>query len=349
MVDPKVYKFHSEKNWVELFRFLESIPMAAALEALDALVARGFYPNPDLYRAELAGFGGNVKRMEVALYAAGAKASRKSQGASATTWDKFQEVHRDRLNAVPLPQQLDMRDYFVSDGGTPKQQDIYIRLFGYDTPTQQGMNMSVSAGAVAFAAAINTPAYLAGHQPFLTIWFVGSAVATSDPSKEIVGQVTPRAKAGGKIFIAGGSAGGNTALRVASDLTTAGVALELVAICDGAFQRVDPSPTNFVTLSNDNPLTFKPKGKIDAGKKHNYYQSWGHTLDPNQELHGQLDGFTPFDLTNSPGLQKVRKTFEDNWVKTGKDKQKALEDAHKSAYADAFLDVARIINSTLKP
>lgn len=222
-----------------------------------------------------------------------------------------------------------------------KTQDVYIRISGFDRPSQQGLNQSSSPAARAFAESINKQkTYQEHHSPLETIWFVGGQKPNPTPrivalvqeliaSQERIGPL-------GRVMISGGSAGGKNVLEVALELSRRIAPIIYMAVWDGAFQREDLlNPSTFDNADNFNPekpATLKFKGSPVFCAKDNFFQSWGHTLDKTQEIHGELDGFNNIDLTNHPNVLKVKRDFDSNIVKTGRDKQNALEEAHKQAF-----------------
>jgi hypothetical protein len=232
----------------------------------------------------------------------------------------------------------------VDDGPT---QDIYIRIYGYDNPGQQGMVLSETPEAKALRKEIDeTPRYLDFHKPMRTMWVAGGEqVAT----KIIKTFEVERAKGPlGRIVIAGGSAGGKNALEVAGDLTNKKIPIAFVGVADGAFQEVDkmnPAADNI----KDIPLLFKSPN-ILATTKQNVFQSWGHTLDPGQELHGKIFGFpNNLDLTDNALLDGAKRRLK---IPGGIARQAALEAAHVAAYEFGFsmFDMAaRQIFKTLPP
>jgi hypothetical protein len=136
----------------------------------------------------------------------------------------------------------------------------------------------------------------------------------------------------------GGSAGGKNVLQIAEKLAANSVAMHYVGVCDGAFQKEDkqnPAQDSVTAL----PLVFKsPNFSVVQNRKRNWFQSWGHTLDPNQELHGKITGFSDDDLTDSPEVKTVRDAFNNGagWGTENSRKQKALEAAHTAAYLKGF-------------
>ena len=235
-------------------------------------------------------------------------------------------------------------------------QDVYVKINGFDNPNQQGRNLSASPEALLFATEINSqPGYLESHTPLTTLWFVGGQ--NPNPTETIVSKIEELSKLEflpmGKVMISGGSAGGKNVLQVATRLQGLGIATAYVAIWDGAFQRDDlTDPTQFD--NNDNFDRFKPatlnfKGAPGKGFRENFFQSWGHCLDKSQEVHGSVVGFEVRDLTNDPDVEKVKKIFESNIFKTGSDKQKALENAHKAAFFKGRNSAEGTVRKLLKP
>jgi hypothetical protein len=230
-------------------------------------------------------------------------------------------------------------------GGSVKLQDVYIKIRGYGNIQQSGQPiLPTDDEVVAFKAKVNTDDYLKRRKPIEFIGFRGGEGA-KNPSDQIIQQVKFLESTKGplgSILITGGSAGGKNALEVASKLTAQGV--RYVGIADGAFQKDD--------ILIENPLTFKAP-KIMCMEKVNWYQSWGHTLDPKQELHGRVDDrsnstFANIDLTDFQGVKDVRKEYEKIIWKRGKDKQEALEKAHVLAYQEAFTQAEKRILEILR-
>jgi hypothetical protein len=220
-----------------------------------------------------------------------------------------------------------------------KSQDVYIKIFGFDNPSQQGTDLSSRGDALQFAKEINDQArYLDTHAPLRTIWFVGGE--KPNPTDTIVARVDElnanKSVPLGKVFISGGSAGGKNVLQVAAKLSQRTIPVFFLGLWDAAFQRadlVDPSqfdrPENF---DLDNPRTLRFKGVVGGRFKDCFFQSWGHCLDKSQEVHGAAQGFVPLDLTNSPQVNAVKRRFAATIFKTGSAKQRALEDAHGAAF-----------------
>lgn len=205
-------------------------------------------------------------------------------------------------------------------------QDVYVRFFGYDVPSQQGAVISKSAPElVDFAKKVNTPEYVARRMPLALIWLVGGEGKGNRVGDVITKMKELETAAGslGSICITGGSAGGKNALELAGRLTQDGRTVRYVGICDGAFQKAD--------ISSDKPLTFKAPS-IMCMQKENWFQSWGHTLDPRQELHGRIDGFSNVDVTALTIVQQVVVQHKHGSL----DDQEALEAAHVAAYKHGF-------------
>ena len=235
-------------------------------------------------------------------------------------------------------------------------QDVYVKINGFDNPDQQGRDQSASPEALLFATEINSqPGYLERHTPLTTLWFVGGQ--TNSPTERIVKKIEELSKLEslpiGKVMISGGSAGGKNVLQVGARLQQLGIAVAYMAIWDGAFQRDDlADPTQFD--NDDNFDRFKPttltfKGVAGGNLKENFFQSWGHCLDKNQEVHGSVVGFEPKDLTNDTDVNRVKQTFESNIFKSGKDKQRALENAHKAAFFKGRSSAEGTVRTLLKP
>lgn len=222
-----------------------------------------------------------------------------------------------------------------------KLQDIYIKIFGYDRPGEAGTKTKeMQEGSVNAERVVNTADYLSRRKPLETIWIIGGE-GKKNPSDQIVQQVKLiESKKGplGSIIILGGSAGGKNALEVAGKLTALGMGVRYVGIADGAFQKAD--------ILIEHPLTFKAP-EIRCMEKVNWYQSWGHTLDPKQELHGKVeDGYRfPFaniDLTHLTDQTKM--SLRHNLI----DEQEAIEEAHVKAYLEAFKQAAKRILEILR-
>ncbi len=222
-----------------------------------------------------------------------------------------------------------------------KGQDVYIKIFGFDNPSQQGRDVSSSAEAQSFAAAINgAPGYLGRHFPLQTVWFIGGFNNSPVPQitiRTLLIMVGHKPFEANRIFISGGSSGGKNALQVAERLATAILPIKFIGIWDGAFQREDLlDPSQFDKDENFNPekpatLRFKGPTSISC-EKLNFFQSWGHTLNKFEEVHGEVASCTQTDLTHHPNVEAVKRRFDAIIFKTGSDRQKAIDDAHVAAF-----------------
>jgi hypothetical protein len=240
-----------------------------------------------------------------------------------------------------------------------KTQDVYIKIFGFNrgNDSQQGTDQSNSVQAVKFAADINgQPGYLDSHAPLQTVWFNGGFAATN-PTDKIVKKIEPlKANTGvplGKVMLSGGSSGGKSATEVANKLADKNVRVDFIALWDAAFQREDlVDPTQFDKPENfnlDSPATLHFKSVRGGRLKINFFQSWGHCHDKNQEIHGFVDGFVPQDMTNSPQVERVKQEFAQTIFKTGSAKQKALDDAHTAVFVVGRDLAEATVRTLLKP
>ena len=219
--------------------------------------------------------------------------------------------------------------------------DIYIKILGFHNAAHQGNDISNLSAASRFSNEINEqPGYLTHHLPIKLLWFIGGQQHSAN--KFIVEQVRElnRKNKIGKVFLAGGSAGGKNVLQVAPELVGMNVPIEYVGLWDAALQRedlVDPSQfDNDANFNRFKPATLNFKGVAGlAARKFAecYFQSWGHCFDKNQEIHGSVQGFQPVDLTNDPQIEVIKFNFESKFLKLNSDKQQALEDSHVAAFA----------------
>ena len=67
-------------------------------------------------------------------------------------------------------------------------------------------------------------------------------------------------------------------------------------------------------------------------EKLNFFQSWGHTLNKFEEVHGEVASCTQTDLTRHPDVLAVKNKFDRIIIKTGSDKQNAIDKAHIAAF-----------------
>jgi hypothetical protein len=219
--------------------------------------------------------------------------------------------------------------------------DVFIQISGFANNDEQGKDLSQRVDALQFAVKVNTLAYLEKHPSVALIWFQGGQ--DNNPNSKIIERVTAlnndTSKKIGRVIVTGGSAGGKNVLQVLPRLIAMNLPIIYVAIWDGAFQRddlVDPGQfDNDANFDRDNPTMLLMKGVpgLNPTKgSDNYFQSWGHCLDKNQEIHGQVVGFLKQDLTKTDEIQRIARKFDSIFFKTGSDKQKALEDAHVSAF-----------------
>ena len=251
----------------------------------------------------------------------------------------------DEVVGVKTIRRLDLDQATIEGKGkteppTPqKTQDLYIKIFGFDEPSQQGRDVSSSAEAQAFVAAINVVSgYLDRHFKLETVWFIGGFEPSPVPLitlRAAIIMARNKPVSAGRIFISGGSSGGKNALQVAERL--AQLPLKFIGFWDAAFQREDLiDPSQFDKAENfdpEKPATLKFKGPTLANcEKLNFFQSWGHTLNKFEEVHGEVASCTQTDLTRHPDVQAVKRKFDAIVFKTGRDKQKAIDDAHVAAF-----------------
>lgn len=214
-------------------------------------------------------------------------------------------------------------------------QDVYIKIFGFNDPSQQAKDISTREDAQAFINATGTPDYLKKHHPLQTIWFVGGVNPTPVPSivTRAIAAVAGKAH---RIMISGGSSGGRNALEVAEKLHGAKLNITFIGLWDAAFQKehlVDQTQFNRNENFNpEKPATLLFKGTQAGGEKLNFFQSWGHCLDRQQEIHGAVQGFVPTDLTRDAKILAIKKAFDNRLLELGRTRQAALEAAHVAAF-----------------
>jgi len=124
-----------------------------------------------------------------------------------------------------------------------------------------------------FANKFNTPAYLQTHQPVAPVCFFGGRGSNdrSGAAAALVVGLRLLSKNGITVVL-GESSGGLPALKAAEALTKLGVKLAYVGIADGAFFQ---TLGEVIPFSNFPPQLAFPLG-IDATKKENFFQSFGH-------------------------------------------------------------------------
>lgn len=179
--------------------------------------------------------------------------------------------------------------------------DIFVQFDGGDAAAEGTRRRAEEAS---FSAKFSTPAYLQTHLPAFGICFVGGR-GDKNKAREAAEEVVKLRSIvkQGKTVIVGSSIGGLVALECAAILTGL-VKLDYVAINDGAFFA--PGEVNFA------PFKIRvPTAPILAGKKDNFFQTFGHGLlrdargpggfMQGTEFHGPLDGFHNVDVAQNPG------------------------------------------------
>jgi hypothetical protein len=105
---------YSRNDFVLLFRILNGMSMVHMLETLDALLKRkGFYPNPERYKAELRAAGIFVERVEIAMSAVLHKAAGKMP------FQQFATVYGHILALLPEDQRHEIGKYYSGSFQTP--------------------------------------------------------------------------------------------------------------------------------------------------------------------------------------------------------------------------------------
>jgi len=181
--------------------------------------------------------------------------------------------------------------------------DIFVHFDGGDAASEGQRRRLAEAE---FSNKFSTPAYLQTHFVAVGICFVGGR-GDKNKAKEAADEVLQLRKSvkQGVTAIVGSSVGSIAALDCAK-LLSGKVALDYVAISDGAFFApgevgFDPFKISVATSS------------ITAARKENFFQTAGHELLREKtgtggfmngtEFHGPLDGFTNIDLGNNPGRE----------------------------------------------
>jgi hypothetical protein len=108
MVDAKALGLFQKNDIVGLFQYLGPMWIKVCMEILEDLIPKGFYPNPNRYKAELAAAGIDVERMEIAMSAALGKAAK--QG----TWAEFESANQFRLKRLPQQQQDEEKAFWFA-------------------------------------------------------------------------------------------------------------------------------------------------------------------------------------------------------------------------------------------
>ena len=222
-----------------------------------------------------------------------------------------------------------------------RTQDILIEIGGFDRPEQQGLPRPKEEEQT--AKVFNTPNYLIFHLPLVVIMFIGGE--NPNPVRKIIERleslIDPAKQTApvGRVFVHGGSAGGRNTMDVVRHLRNKGVDVTYVALWDAAFQPVDlvdRSQFSPASLQPERPATLRFKGlgvKMNDGVVlDNFFQSWGHTLSPEQEIHGAVDGFAQTDFTNDPEIVAIKVGLGNPSTSLGRTKQKALAAVHTIAF-----------------
>jgi hypothetical protein len=108
MIDAKARQLYNQRDFINLFRYLDPMWIVSILQILDDLFDCGFIPNPDRYEPELRKAGVFVERMQVAMAAVLHK-----HGHS-ITWGKFWELQQFRLTKLPPQQHREIREYWIA-------------------------------------------------------------------------------------------------------------------------------------------------------------------------------------------------------------------------------------------
>jgi hypothetical protein len=141
----------------------------------------------------------------------------------------------------------------------------------------------------------------------------------------------------GRIIVLGTSVGGRSAIRVARGISSRGLSLAFVALNDGAFDENDELLRNPGTINCPQNL------------KLSFFQTFGFTIDPSKEFHGNPVGFTPRDITSS--VADIKQTFEatPSFLRTNKAKQGFADSAHLRATQTANPEIRATVNRLLAP
>lgn len=234
--------------------------------------------------------------------------------------------------------------------------DIFMKFRGAfgegrDTETEQR-----------FKNAFNTQEYFLHHQAAVPICYKGMREQERFVNDAVAEAMRLRQEnPNGVTILIGHSAGGVSALKAATLLTSAGVRLDYVAINDAAFFDAD--------VASHKPLRYNLPGGIAAEKKENYYQTVGHELlrdrhsrtgyQQGTEYHLELAGFRNISLDANGPLRMI--VFKSSAVEAtavafapaAHARQKALRslasDAHTLACGFADDQIHRVVTSLIKP
>jgi hypothetical protein len=203
--------------------------------------------------------------------------------------------------------------------------DVVVRIEGYDNISQAGKEISSADATEESKTSFQYPA--SGRLLWIIRFHGGEG--EQDPTTKILEKIIEAKAKGrpGKITVDGGSAGGRVTLEVAKRLTEQKIKIDYVGIWDGAFQLADRVDASFDVSTGDPVLLKAPI--IIANLKENWFQSFGNTLVPEQEIHGQLQGFhrnKSLDHLANLASWKLLPTF------TNRTKQMAANSAHVAAY-----------------
>ena len=204
------------------------------------------------------------------------------------------------------------------------EQDVYVVIQGYDHPSQQGKPAGCADEDLAIVNATSASAkYLKSHPPLKVICFTGGD--NPDPSADILTKIEQAraANPGGKVLLAGGSAGGKNVLKVAAALTAKNVPIGFIGLWDAAFDRPDRTE-----------LLKKPG--VKAERMINWYQTFSESLDDEkvQEIHDEVAGFQNIQLDYYPPMLMVRASYLATGIcsLTGWIRQKFWDMGHTTAY-----------------
>lgn len=244
--------------------------------------------------------------------------------------------------------------------GVKKQLDIFVQFEGA-LGAQEGTRNTVAEDDL--RKRINTPAYLQTHQPVAPVIFFGGRGA-NDRSAAVIAEVLAlrAVSTDGVTVILGESSGGLPALRAAAVLGRV-IRLDYVAISDGAFFETG-GEVIFNLQSRLAPIQVVMPGRIDANKKDNFFQTFGHNTlkDPRNssgfmngtEFHLPLDGFNnvPMEKTSAKLIalmtQFDRTPFADSLPLFVK-KFLFADPAHVAAGRDAEALAFRVVQTLIKP
>ena len=223
---------------------------------------------------------------------------------------------------------------------TVKKQDLLIEIIGFDGKDfPQGRNNPGEEDRL--RNKYNIPKYLETHEPLVVMHYCGGIDGLS-PVPAIIKRldaITPATvgrEKSGRVFVHGGSGGGKNVIEVIRHLRKRDFKIRYGAIWDGSFGRTDlvdqgqlndPKPANLTLLFKGVGVMMNEGAAFDG-----WFQSWSQTLDWNQDLHGNVVGFFPSDVTDDPKIVVIRKAYERSLSPFGSTRQKAIDDAHTAAY-----------------